>query len=252
MNKPTTISFEYFYKNRLMKTIFLSMMISVSVFGKAQTSSDTLTARAIIEKYIEKIGGKEYLQGIQTLYTSLNTEMEGREVEWIVKEMKPNKGSFEISYKGNIVYRSFFNGKKGYEVDAKGSKKSDSDKHKDKLFKKHIINELDYLDSTIYTLQLLGEQLVNEERCYKIKVILKNGAVSNCFYSISSFLLVKDEKTENAEAERYTVTYFSKYKKFGQLYYPSELVVVADGHSKKLVVKKVAINESVFETDFKL
>jgi hypothetical protein len=72
-------------------------------------------AKEVIEKAIQATGGKELLNSIKTLYSISETTMDGRKVNWITKEMVPNKGSFEIEYQGRIVYRSWFDGKIGYK-----------------------------------------------------------------------------------------------------------------------------------------
>ncbi|MBK9530316.1 MAG: hypothetical protein IPO42_00715 [Chitinophagaceae bacterium] len=70
----------------------------------------------IINNAVLALGGKEYLQTIKTLYSDVSTEMEGRQVHWIIKEMLPNKGSFQISYNNRTVYQNWFDGKKGFEI----------------------------------------------------------------------------------------------------------------------------------------
>src|SRR5258705_13939676 len=102
----------------------------------AQSNVDTLTSLKIINNSIEAMGSLEYLKSIKTLYTDLKTEMEGRQVHWIVKEMLPNKGSFQITYNDRIVYENWFDGKKGFEIVNGTKKKADKEEFKDKLYKK--------------------------------------------------------------------------------------------------------------------
>ncbi|MBF4487909.1 MULTISPECIES: hypothetical protein [unclassified Flavobacterium] len=76
--------------------------------------------------------------------------MEGRTANWVVKEIKPNIGSFEIVYGQRVVFKSWYDGKLGYNLSNGEKTLADQENFKDKLFKKNIFNELDYLDSTLY------------------------------------------------------------------------------------------------------
>ncbi|MCC9065854.1 hypothetical protein [Flavobacterium piscisymbiosum] len=74
--------------------VLLFAFISSSIYAQKQDEK----AVAIINKELEAIGGKEFIKSINTLYTNSVTQMEGRTANWVVKEMKPNVGSFEIVY----------------------------------------------------------------------------------------------------------------------------------------------------------
>lgn len=76
-------------------TLFFSLQF-VFRLSFAQQQNETITAEKIINKAVAAMGGKEYLQTIKTLYTDISTEMDGRPVHWITKEMLPNKGAFRL------------------------------------------------------------------------------------------------------------------------------------------------------------
>ncbi|KRB59936.1 hypothetical protein [Flavobacterium sp. Root186] len=59
-----------------------------------------------IENAIDAMGGKSFLKSISTLYCNSETQMDGRAVNWITKEMIPNKESLEIIYQDRTVYKS--------------------------------------------------------------------------------------------------------------------------------------------------
>lgn len=80
------------------KTIlFLALLVQLLClnFGYAQSQSDKVAVE-IINKSIDAMGGKKLIESIKTLYTDSKTEMQGRKVNWVVREMLPNKGSFQI------------------------------------------------------------------------------------------------------------------------------------------------------------
>ena len=102
-------------------SLFLVLMFNV-VSG--QSLKEIKTANDVLENAIRALGGKDYLVTIKTLYTDISTEMEGRQVHWITKEMLPNKGSFQIVYNDRIVFQNWYDGKTGYENSKWRKKKS--------------------------------------------------------------------------------------------------------------------------------
>lgn len=134
--------------------VLLFAFISSSIYAQKQDEK----AVAIINKELEAIGGKEFIKSINTLYTNSVTQMEGRTANWVVKEMKPNIGSFEIVYGQRVVFKSWYDGKLGYNLSNGEKTLADQENFKDKLFKKNIFNELDYLDSTLYKLEYVGTE----------------------------------------------------------------------------------------------
>lgn len=95
-----------------MKTTLLTLTLLLTLSLTKTQAQTELTAQQIIEKNIEAMGGKPYLLSVKTLYSDMATEMEGRKVNWITKEMLPNKGSFLIIYQGRTVFQNFYDGEK--------------------------------------------------------------------------------------------------------------------------------------------
>ena len=67
-----------------MKAIFLFIIFTLNVHffpnAYSQLPQDSINANIILNKAIEALGGKEYLQSVKTLYTDTKTTMDGREV----------------------------------------------------------------------------------------------------------------------------------------------------------------------------
>jgi hypothetical protein len=214
-----------------------------------QNLIEVKNANDVVENAISALGGKEYLLSIKTLYTDISTEMEGRQVNWVTKEMLPNKGSFQIVYDGRIVFRNWYDGNTGYEIVNGEKAKANPEEFKDKKYKKNIFNELDYLDTSLWKLELVEEEKVNDEDCYKVKASLVNGEVRNLYFSKRTFYMLREDKV-NAEKGSFTSTSFSDYKKFGGLTYYS---VMKFGNGEKTQIGKIVnilLNEKIDESDF--
>jgi hypothetical protein len=226
---------------------FFSIIMFNCVSG--QNLIEVKNANDVVENAISALGGKEYLLSIKTLYTDISTEMEGRQVNWVTKEMLPNKGSFQIVYDGRIVFRNWYDGNTGYEIVNGEKAKANPEEFKDKKYKKNIFNELDYLDTSLWKLELVEEEKVNDEDCYKVKASLVNGEVRNLYFSKRTFYMLREDKV-NAEKGSFTSTSFSDYKKFGGLTYYS---IMKFGNGEKTQIGKIVnilLNEKIDESDF--
>jgi hypothetical protein len=230
----------------------LSLLPIVFVFySLAAFGQDGLSARQIIEKNIEAQGGRATLQGIQTVYTEFATRIQGHDCHVVIKEMLPNKGSFAIIYQGRTVYESVFNGQQGFDLQNGKKVPEPADDNKDKFFKKNIFNELDYLDTTLYTIQLLPEAKVGEEPVYVIKASLQNGAEHVLYYSKKTFLELKSERTKLPENERSNATVIDQWSKYHNIMYPSqERMFVGTDHEETLTLLNIYFNEKVSDADF--
>jgi hypothetical protein len=235
-----------------MKTIFLAFILPVLCLFTlpAQSQSEPLDAYQILNRSIEAAGGKAYLQSIKTLYTDFATEMEGRPVNWVVKEMLPNKGAFQIVYNTRTVYQNRFNGTIGYEIVGGEKKPLEPAAFKDKAYKKNIFNELDYIDTSLYKLKLVGEENVGKEKSYKVKVMCVDGTIRYLYFNQSSFFLVKEEKVSSTSPDVLDIVLFSEFKKFGQLTFYTVMKMGSGGAYQTLKLEKLLVNESVKEQDF--
>jgi hypothetical protein len=154
-------------------------------------------------------------------------------------------------YNDRIVFRNWFDGENGYEIADGKVKKADPDEFKDKKFKKNIFSELDYLDSTLWKLELMGNEKVGNEECYKIKATLVNGAIKILYYSKSTYFLLREDAVSNKEKDSFSTTLFSDYQKFGQLTFYSTMVFGEGGKLQKGKIIEMIMNEKITEDDFK-
>lgn len=230
-------------------TIAICLMI-MSGTASAQKPKEVKNANDVLENAIAVLGGKDYLLSIKTLYTDISTEMEGRKVHWIIKEMLPNKGAFQIVYNGRIVFQNWYDGRTGYEIVNGEKQKANPEEFKAKKYKKNIFNELDYIDASLWKLELLGEEKVGDDNCYKIKASSINGEVRNLYFSKTSFYMLREDKISNAEKDSFSSTFFSGYRKIGGLTF---YTTMRFGEGEKIQVAEIVnllVNEKVNEKDF--
>lgn len=232
---------------KLSNVVLAASMITISTHMFAQVSSEK-KAQDIIEKSIEATGGKKLLSSIKTLYSKSETVMDGRNVNWITKEMSPNKGCFEIEYQGRIVYKSWFDGKTGYELVNGEKKVADQEDFRDKVSRKYIMNDLAYLDPKLYKVEFVEE--TSDKAYNKIKATYLTGKVTYLYYDAKSFLLSKEETVENAEKNTFSTILSSDYKKYGDLLYASKSVFISENGNHTLTLVDLYYNKGITDKDF--
>lgn len=233
----------------LSKFYFVLILILLTQSVNAQKKNNK--AVDVVESAISAMGGKEFIKSIHTLYCNSTTQMDGRDVNWITKEMLPNKGSFEIIYQERVVYKSWFDGELGYEINNGEKKIADQEEFKNKSFKKNIFNELDYLDSSLYKLEYIGVENVESKKCNKIKATLANGEIKYLYYDEKSFFLLKEETVKNGEKNSFSTVLYGDYKKFNKLTYCTTMRFGTDDNVQSAKIVELFYNEKVSETDFK-
>lgn len=225
--------------------LFLSFS-SISINAQKQDEK----AVAVINKELQAMGGKEFIKSINTLYTNSVTQMEGREVNWVVKEMQPNIGSFEIVYENRVVFKSWYDGKTGYNLNSGEKTLADQENFKDKKFKKNIFNELDYLDSSLYKLEYLGTVDFESMKCHKIKATCVNNKIEFLYFDDKTSFMVKSE-TVNGEKESFSTVVYGDFQKFNKLTYFTTMRFGVDKDSQVAKIIELAYNEKVSKSDFK-
>jgi hypothetical protein len=205
----------------------------------------------IVKNCIEAMGGEDFLRSIKTLYSDIKTQMEGREVNYVTKEMLPNKGAFKIVYKERTVFQNWFDGEKAFETVNGEVKKADLAEFKDKFDRKNIFNQLDWIRPELWTLEFLNEEKVGLKDCYKIKATRKSGLVELLYFDKESKLLQRDDKVEDVNKNSFSTTIYVNYKKYSGLTFASEMKIGDKDSMQTLTVVELKINSGVSEIDFK-
>lgn len=232
------------------KIAFITLLTIAYTFNLQAQNISQSKAKAIIEKSIVAMGGLDFLKNINTLYSDSKTVMEGHDVNWITKEMLPNKGSFDIIFQGRTVYKSWYDGKTGYELVNGEKKVADQDEYKDKQYKKSIFNEIDYLDSSLYQIDYIGEEEVEGKLCDKIKTVLVNGKIAFVYYEKSTSYLLKSETISNADKNSFSTTLYDDYKTFKGLTYFTKMTFVTEKGNQVATIVDLYYNKKISDKDF--
>lgn len=213
-------------------------------------NTEPVSAFKVIDDYLKAIGGKEEIAKLKSVKTEMSMEMMGRQFAGTEKRMVPNKHSNEMKMGEMTVFKTAFNGTKGYQMQMGQKKDMEADEIKEGQDDKGIIPQAFYLTPE-FSLSYLGTDKAGGEEAYKLKVTKPSGKVTVEYYSTKTGLLLKDESTQTEEGQEMTIsTEYKNYQKVGNLMFPFTMIQLAGEMEITMQVKEIKINEGVTDADF--
>ena len=216
--------------------------------------SDKVTAATVINDYIEAIGGKTALAGVNTLYMGMKTSMMGREAMLETWKSNPGKLTTKMSMGPMVLQEQRFDGAKAVQSQM-GKKEivTDTAELSKLRLQAAMFEQLHYLSGT-YAITLEGIDQVEGKECYKIKVAAPDQSVSYEFYDVKTSLLVRSVSTQGEGERQLTLTTdYSEYKDVNGILFPhSTTINGAMPVPLVLEATKIGVNEVISEDVFKV
>ena len=207
-----------------------------------------VTAATVLSNYITAIGGLEAVNAVNSVMISADVNIEGMPFKptAVIKNMSPNMSSMEMSIEGmGTVMKQKFDGANGYAEQQGRKMPMSEDELAEKAEEKGLFPET-YLDAS--TLMLVSLTAVDGVDVYKVKV----KEASFRYYDAATGLLVRAEKTEEAQGQQITsVQDYSNYKEVNGVLFPYEQKITAGPQVIGIAANEIVINEGVSEEDFK-
>lgn len=211
---------------------------------------DGVTALSVMQSYVEAIGGQEALSQVNTILINADVTIQGAPFKptAVIKSMAPNKSSMEMSITGmGTIMKQKFDGTAGY-AEQQGMKQPMSE---DDLAvaanQKGLFPEMHYTADDI-ELVSLGD--MDGTDVYKIKV--KGSTESFRYYDATSGLLLREEKTEEAQGQSFTsITDYKDYKEIDGVLIPHAQEITTGPQAIGITASEVVINSGVSDEDFK-
>ena len=222
------------------------MAIVFAQFAHAQTADD------VVNKYITAMGGKEKLAALKTVKMEGSLNVQGTDVALVITKKHLVGMRIDISVMGTENYQIITPAKGTVFMPVQGMAEPTA-MPDDQL--KAIQAQLDLQGAFVdykdkgTTIELVGNEKVDGEDCYNLKVTYKNGIVTNYFISAKTAYIVKTsgKRMMNGEEMDVTTTY-SNYKQNADGYwfpYSSTNMQGTTDYSK--IDTNVAVDESIFK-----
>jgi photosystem II stability/assembly factor-like uncharacterized protein len=208
------------------------------------------TADEIIGKYIQRVGGMERIQSIQTLRrTGKYTGGGGLEAGVVEENARPNLVRQEFLLQG-MVGITAYDGKTGWKVEPWEGKKDPEALGEEEM--KGVLEDSDFDGQLVnykakgHKVEYVGTEPVEGTDAYKVKLTLANGDVRFYFFDTDDSVPIKIElKRMIRGAEREYETILGDYKEVSGWYLPHAIESGMKGSASKGVINYEKIEANV-------
>jgi len=206
-----------------------------------------VTSLTVMESYIAAIGGLEAVNAISSVNIAANVNIEGMPFKptAAIKTMSPNMSSMEMSIAGmGTVMKQKYNGTTGYS-EQQGMKAPMSENELSEKAKEKGLFPETYLDASSISLV----SLITIEGADVYKLMIEKDSFR--YYDANSGLLVRTEKTEEAQGQKVTsIEDLSDYREVNGVLFPYEQKITSGPQIIGLSATEVIVNEGVSAEDF--
>ncbi|MEO9512408.1 MAG: pitrilysin family protein [Flavobacteriaceae bacterium] len=203
------------------------------------------TVEAILEKYMQAIGGKAKLESVESYALLAEAEMQGMKLELEMKKTTKDQFMQDVKVMGNSMQKQVLDGDKGYMV-AQGQRKDLSPEEIERMKEESAaFPELNYLAAGNISLE--GIETIGDKKAYKLKITEKKSS----FYDVETGLKLQEVNKEEVKGQQMTNTLqFSDYKEVSGIKFPFKLSQTMGPQSFEFLVKEIKVNEGVTAADF--
>jgi photosystem II stability/assembly factor-like uncharacterized protein len=208
------------------------------------------TADEIIDKYIQRVGGLQRIQSIQTLRrTGKYIGGGGFEADVVEENARPNLVRQEFILQG-MTGITAYDGKTGWKVEPWQGKKDPEPLGEEEM--KGILEDSDFDGQLVnykakgHKAEYIGTEPVEGTDAYKVKLTLANGDVRTYFFDTDDYVPIKIElKRMVRGAEREYETILGDYKEVSGWYLPHAVESGVKGSSFRGVINYAKIEANV-------
>ena len=204
-----------------------------------------LTAKDVIKKYIDAIGGTENLKSVNSYFMTAAAEMQGMKLDLEMKKTDKSQFMQDVKMMGNSVSKQVLNGDKGYMVN-QGQRLDFSEEEISKIKKEAVpFPELNYLNNDAITLE--GTEMVGDKTAYKLKV----NDEKTIFYDTESGLKLQEVNVTEMQGQQIqTTSTYEDYKEVSGILFPFKLIQTLGPQAFEFIISEIKINEGVSAVDF--
>ncbi|MEM9142401.1 MAG: insulinase family protein, partial [Bacteroidota bacterium] len=203
-----------------------------------------LTAKDVINSYIDALGGREKLEAVQSYVILAEAEMQGMKLNLELKKTSKNQSMQNLMVMGNSMSKQVFNGDSGYMM-MQGQRKELTTEEVEKAMQESIpFPELHYMLDSI---QLEGIEAVDGKKAYKLKMSDERVL----FFNMESGLKVQEMNTLEMQGQQMQqTTTYGDYQEVAGIKFPFMFIQSMGPQQVEFNVKEVRLNEGVTDADF--
>lgn len=202
-----------------------------------------VTINAVLEKYIQAVGGKSALEAVQTISYTAETEVQAQNLLLEKKATSDGKLNQALRFGDMVFLKSVFDGEKGYiEIQGQRQEMKEGDVAEIKKYNT-IFPELLMLNSP--TLKIGGIETINGIDVYRL-----DDGDNFYYYAIDSGLKVADGVRKNYNGQIINqMSVYEEYKDFSGIKFPTKFTGDM-GVEIKLVITDLQFNKPIPDSEF--
>ena len=240
------------YRTLIIALLFLN---SIEVFSQEQTTTETdpvnITAQAVINKYINAIGGIDKFKSVMDRTTVMTGTAMSQPIEIVVMQKYPDK-LFQELKAGEVKQLLYYSNGKGSMLI--GTEKTEIEKKElERLMMDATMHLLLSPDSFGVKTEYLGIESIDSTDCYAIRLTLPSGIRWFQYYSVQNDLKFKETKEIQTKQGLFEQeTYFSDYREVNGLKFPFTIRQHFGIQEIDLTVTSIEINTGLEDSVFEL
>lgn len=209
-----------------------------------------ITAKSILDKYIEAIGGRDNILKVQDKTTKMKGSVQGFDITVTINQKEPNK-LYQVLDAGVFQQKTVFDGTKGY-IEGMGQKMDITGEQLEDMKDNSLHSMLTY-DERGIKYELTGLENINGKDAYKITFTSPSGKKSIAYYAVESGLLIRTSSSVSTPQGSFNQTIdMDDYREVQGVKYPFKLVQNMGPQSIELTVTAYEINTGLPDTLFEI
>ena len=213
-------------------------------------------AQAVIEQYMEAIGGRENVAAVQSFILKSKAVTPMGDVSTTIESKGNNKVHMKVEASGMVVQEVIFNGLKAKVGGMQGSQIiTDAEQFDRFRSMAQFAKELGYFTSGDYQVTYVGKEKSGGEPAYKIQVIQSDGTSTIEYYNVETGLKMKEVVNVEANGQEISTTQkFDDYKEVSGVKVPMQTTLSGGGMPFEMVTKveDIQINPEIPDEVFKI
>ncbi len=200
---------------------------------------DELTAEKIIDKYLEKIGGKKKIKRIKKIFILESVRLE-RMTLYIEKYKKDSRKYYKVIKSKDVVFEKYL---------LKKNKAKKWDRLDNYMLTDSALEELKY-ESAIhieskykeygFQLELIGIAVLDDREAYKIKVTSPTGQIRYDYYRTGNYRKIRTvQPMDTPMGKKNIITEYDSYRTVKGIKYPHTITTDFGDTRIKLRIKKI-------------
>jgi len=205
---------------------------------------DGVSAKRIMEGYIDAIGGRAKLEGIKTKASISEASMQGMTIQISNRQTANKQMRVEVSMMGNIIQKMVLNPSKGYN-EIKGKKMEMKGEELENAFKNAALFPELEIDPNQISLERIV--IIDGKDAYEIKWS-DNKTV---FYAVDDFLKIQTVETIEMQGKvQSSTTSFRNYKGVEGILFPQVIQKDMGSQKAEFQVKSIILNDPMPDSLF--